>query len=279
MFTHSILKKLSLVVFVIALISIHDVKSLSTKSMDCPALKLNDVKKLTFEQLYAHTVEQVDKIYQESNWNTEDLTFEEFSIGFVKGNFCKIAEDACTTDRIADYFVYFLNNKGKLTKKGFTRFYAGFWTEGQLLIDESHPLLSVAFRNKCPATKDEKINPIAKEYFKIILRYTDKTWIHYKLHQNSRICSDKLFKILENSKLWNRLSKNGAKPCKLKTIVHKNLRLFSPHKRCLNKNEYKVFLLYWTFLDIQDFITRNQPKPQPKVVAAPEVKPKKSKGV
>lgn len=149
--------------FFIALVCFHSVSSLELSTF------INKLQKVdTFEEemcyydlkvdlIIKNYVEKVKELVEEAMIKHEvtEITFEFFTTVFKEGNYGQIAYDLGESeDYVKSYWNYFSSETTTImTVEQFTKFMGLYYLEGELLVEDIHPTLTLFFKNEHNVSK------------------------------------------------------------------------------------------------------------------------------
>jgi hypothetical protein len=209
---------------------------------------LEDIEKFVFNEYSSRVKSDVNRIYEENNWNEENITFQEFYAETLKFNYCLVAKELCSEEKIERHYKKNLNKRGKLPKSNYEKYYAGIWFEGELLVSETHPVQSFFIKNTNNVNNKE-IDTLAKEYHKICLREVDRMFVQHNVMEGDKIDLKKFTEIIASTDLWKFLAEKGTPLDFLDKIAAKNFLVYNTvgSGQSLNKAEFKVFFFDYFF--------------------------------
>lgn len=180
------------------------------------------------------------------------ITFEEFFSFFKKQKFSKIAPDLGEDEKyVRGYFDHFVDPDSKeLTRPNFIQLYGLLFLETQLLIVGIHPTLSYKYLNRDNFKPSKNIDLVFYAFQGTSLM-TDKIFKIYGLNDNSLVKKPLLYKIFENTHLYQYIKDTPGLIEKYHKYIDNSYDFFleDESKDGLNKNEFKIF--YFDFFEME----------------------------
>lgn len=269
------MQSFNVIMFFIALLNIQFISSLELSTM---AKKLANVtttlekqenldnddefcyynlkQELIIKNYVAKIKEIVSKFYVANEITDNLVTFELFWKAFKMGNYGQIAEELSgSEDYVRSYWTYFLVDASseKMNQEEFTKFMGLYYLEGELLVEESHPLLTEFFPNEHLVAK-RKGCKVAIAYWTLVTKIWHEMIINFKWSQtNTVITKTEIFTIITNTHA-GKCQITAGKDCKFFTnVIQKMLGFFnmsSGNRESLTSAEGKMGYSTLLFQDL-----------------------------
>merc|ERR1712032_118570 len=209
-------------------------------------VKINYVKKI---HLIVNTLTQ-----QFKDFDINNITFKQFKKIFKTGNYGKVAEDlAESDDYVRSYYNYFSKNQ-KMSIKEFTHFMGLYHLEGELLVEDNHPILSKFFKNEHEVGKRRGCK-IAIAYWELVNNLLKKIYLKFQWTDSTIIKKKEILETLISTKkghCWLKMNKE----CKFfDEFISKSLGFFnetSGRNKGLTVHENKMAYSTFLFKDISE---------------------------
>ena len=259
--------KFTTIMFFISLINIQFSTSLELSSLaNLSTSKLNPLKSFEGQCSYYELKEDevkinyIKKIHLIVNTLIQDIkdidinniTFNQFRKIFSKGNYGKIATDLAESENyVRSYYDYFLKDD-KMSIAELTQFMGLYQLEGELLVEENHPVLSKFYDNGHEVAR-RKGCKITIAFWELVNNLLKKIYLKFQWTDSTIITKREIFETLINTKTgkcWLMLDKD----CKFfDKFVTKTLGFFnesSGSKKGLTVHEAKFAYSTFLFKDI-----------------------------
>ena len=202
-------QRVNVIMFFFALFNINFISSLELSSLMAKTkvdINLDAFKNTCYYDLKTNFIIEnfIVKVKEEStnflteyaNYDENDITFELVWTFFKQGNYGQIAcELAGSEDYVRSYYNHFKGSNGKMTLRNFYQFVALYILEGELLVEEVHPTLSLLFPNEHNIQKSHGCK-ITLAFWELTDFLLEKIYIQFNWSSDRIIKRQELFTIL-----------------------------------------------------------------------------------
>lgn len=205
---------------------------------------------IVVEDFFKRVRHDIDVLYKENNWNEDNLQIENISKMFKNSTYYAIANIYANNKYLQNYYNFFLDDNNKMSKKSFSRFYALNFLEGELLVEEIHPTLTVIVPN-IHNIKNKKGDETAIEYWKVILKLVDYIYIRNSFNDGMMLNIDGLSFVLEKTNLYQNYTNIGKKNSQFFQNLNNKLFNFFDEgdKKMMSKADFKILFSYFYFIE------------------------------